>query len=529
MIYIKKNMFALLVSQAATWIISLIVLAVVPDYLGDDGFGKLTFATAYVAFFILAAELGTPTYMTKEVARDHSIVGSYVFNTFMLKVVWSLALSVVAIALARLLGNTGDVLALIAIGCFGMLLTVLNDVLAAALAGMERMAKPAAFFTIQIYVGSIGGLIVLFMGGGLILYSIVYALAGLIPVIANSLLLWPRVRGNLRVDFGVWRIVAVGGLPLMVLVVFNRIYGTIDVPILNQIAGEETVGWYGVAYRWASIPIFISTAVMTAFFPQFSAHGAAETTEFRRLVNRAIRLVMFVAIPSAVGIAMVAGDLIGLFYNGDTYDPSIVLIQILAIHIPIAAVDTILAMALIAADRQHRYMYVAGIAAVLNPIACIFAIHATMNAFDNGAIGAAIVTVGTEMFILGGALLLRPQGVMDRPTVIAAVRFTAAGVVMIPALLVAGSLPLAVKVVVGVVAYLAASVAFGAISVTDLKRAVREVFEAIGSLRSRTTTPAPAGQLGNESGNVEGTHLGGDLYAESGGQDRDRDRERVGE
>jgi hypothetical protein len=172
---------------------------------------------------------------------------------------------------------------------------------------------------------------------------------------------------------------------------------------------------------------------------------------------------------------------------------------------------------------------VAGIAAVLNPLACIFAIHATMNAFDNGAIGAAIVTVGTEIFILGGALLLRPPGVMDRPTVIAAVRFTAAGLIMIPALLVAGNLPLAVKVVVGVVAYLAASVAFGAISVTDLRRAVREVFEAIGSLRSRTTTPALAGQLGDEGVDVEGTHLGGDLYAESGGQDRDRDRERVGE
>jgi O-antigen/teichoic acid export membrane protein len=527
MSYIKKNMFALLVSQAATWIISLVVLAVVPDYLGDDGFGKLTFATAYVAFFILAAELGTPTYMTKEVARDHSIVGSYVYNTFLLKVVWTIVLSIVAIALARLLGNTGDVLALIAIGCFGMLCTVLNDVLAAALAGMERMAKPAAFFTIQIYVGSIGGLIVLFLGGGLIMYSIVYALAGLIPVVANSVLLWPRVRGHLHLDLGVWRIVAVGGLPLMVLVVFNRVYGTIDIPILNQIAGEDTVGWYGVAYKWASIPIFISTAVMTAFFPQFSAHGAAETSEFSRLVNRAIRLVMFVAIPSAVGIALVAGDLIALFYDGNTYDPSIVLIQILAIHIPIAAVDTILAMALIAADRQHRYMYVAGMAAVLNPIACVFAIHATMNAFDNGAIGAAIVTVGTEVFILAGALLLRPSGVVDRATVMAAARFMAAGAAMVPALLLADGLPLALKVVLGVVSYLVASVAFGAISITDLQRAVREVFGTIGSLTGRAK-PAVAGQAGNESGNV-GPHLDGDLYAEPGGQDRDRDRERVGE
>jgi O-antigen/teichoic acid export membrane protein len=314
----------------------------------------------------------------------------------------------------------------------------------------------------------------------------------------------------------------------MILVVFNRIYGTIDIPILKQIAGEDAVGWYGVAYRWASIPVFISTAVMMAYFPQFSAHGVAVTTEFTRLVNKALRLVLFVSIPSAVGIAMVAGDLVGMFYDGNTYDPSIVLIQILAIHIPIAAMDTILAMALIASDRQHRYVWVAGMAAVLNPIACVFAIHACMNAFDNGAIGAAIVTVATELFVMSGALLLRPSGVMDRATVIATARYAAAGLVMVPVLMIAGDLPFAAKVVLGVVGYLAASVAFRAISVTDTRRAVREVFDTVGSLRSRAT-PALAGQLGNESGNGEGAHLGGDLYAEPGGQDRDRSRERVGE
>jgi hypothetical protein len=165
---------------------------------------------------------------------------------------------------------------------------------------------------------------------------------------------------------------------------------------------------------------------------------------------------------------------------------------------------------------------------VLNPIACIFAIPATMRAFDNGAIGAAIVTVGTEVFIMTGALLLRPPGVMDRPTVSAAVRFGAAGLVMIPALWIARDLPLLVEVVVGVVSYLVASVAFGAVSVADLQRAVREIYETVGSLRSRGA-PALAGQVGNEGGNGDRAHLGGDLYAESGGQDRDRDRERVGE
>jgi hypothetical protein len=151
-----------------------------------------------------------------------------------------------------------------------------------------------------------------------------------------------------------------------------------------------------------------------------------------------------------------------------------------------------------------------------------------MDAFDNGAIGAAIVTVGTELFIMTGALLLRPRGVMDRKTVIASGRYLAAGLALVPTLLLAEDLPLGIKVMLGVVCYLAASVAFGGIAFTELQRAVRGVFETIGSLRGRAT-PAMADQIGNEGGNGDGAHLGGDLYAEPGGQDRDRDRERVGE
>jgi O-antigen/teichoic acid export membrane protein len=526
--YIKKNLVALLVSQVATWVISLFVLTVAPDYFGDEGFGAVTYALAYVGFFILAAGLGTSKFMTREVSRNHSIVGEWVFNTLVMKLILSLLLSAVAISLARLIGNTGVTLALIAIGCIGMVFTVLNEVAVGALGGMERMAKPALLATVQVYVASLGGLLVLFLGGGVVMYSLVVALAGVIPVVGNTLMLWPQVRGHLHIDITVWKIVAIGGLPLVLLSVLNLIYGTIDIPILKQIAGEDAVGWYGLAYRWASIPVFISAAVIAAFFPQFSAHGAAMTAEFTRLVNRAIRLVLFVAVPSAFGIALVAGDLIATFYDGNTYEPSVVLIQILAIHIPIAAMDTILGMSLIASDRQHKLLVLAGIAAVLNPVFCVFAIRATMSVFDNGAIGAAIVTVGTELFIMSGLLRVRSDGVMDRATVVAIVRCVAAGATMVPVLLLAGDLPLGVKVVAGVVCYVVASVAFGSISFADLQRAGRDVFETVGSIRARKI-PAVVGDVGSEGGNVEGAHLDGDLYAEPGGQDRDRDPERVGE
>ena len=55
---------------------------------------------------------------------------------------------------------------LIVIGCVGMLFSEVNGDLVAALGGMERMAKSSALGVVQVYVGSIVGLVVLAAGGG---------------------------------------------------------------------------------------------------------------------------------------------------------------------------------------------------------------------------------------------------------------------------------------------------------------------------------------------------------------------------
>ena len=90
-------------------------------------------------------------------------------------------------------------------------------------------------------------------------------------------------------------------------------------------------------------------------------------------MNGAVRLVLLAAVPAAIGLAMVADDLIpaALQAASTTID---LLIQILAVQIPLAAMDTILAMALIAATGSAGTSACPG-AAILNPIACVVLIH----------------------------------------------------------------------------------------------------------------------------------------------------------
>jgi O-antigen/teichoic acid export membrane protein len=474
---IRRNIFWLLVSQLATWMATLAALVIVPNRLGATDFGTFAYATGFVMFFTLVAGLGTSTYLSRAIARDYDLLGPYVWNAVLLKFVLWGVLSAAALGLAYAIGNRGQTLVMIAISCAGMLPYILSEVFFGGLAGMQRMARPAMWMVVQVYFQTVFGILVLVLGWGVVAYTAVMTMGVLIPCLATALMVRPLVHGHRRFDFKIWRLLVVGGIPLLALNFFNTVYGTVDVPILHAIVGSDPVGWYTVALKWVSIPLFITTAVAAAFFPEMSKHGNPMTDEFAPLVNRSVNIVLFVTIPASWGLVLVADDLVRFIYAQD-YDPSIVLIQILAFQIPITAMDTVLATALVAADRLNRYLFVAAIAAILNPIACVIAVNITDSRYDNGAIGAAIVMVGTELWVMIGALYLRAPGVLDRAEVGRILRITAATAAMTPVLLLAGDWPILIQVSLGVVVYAIASLAFGGISIAELRDMVGQMTKA---------------------------------------------------
>jgi O-antigen/teichoic acid export membrane protein len=467
------NLVYLLVTQVATWAVTLLVLLVVPDLLGADGFGEIGFAAFYMQFFVLAASLGTSMYLTREVARDPSILETYVYNGVLLKIVTGLVASVLAVVIASAFGTEGTKLVLVVLGCFTMLFVITNEVFVGALAGLERMGRAAMWATVYTYVASIGGVLTVLAGGGVIAYSVVLCLAGLIPLVANGRRVWP---------WTVWRRLITGGFPLMILSGLVLVYGTVDVPMLSVIAGDTQVGWYTLAYRFVGIPIFIASATMTAFFPSISAHGVAINDDFVRLVNRSIRLVVLVSVPASAGIAVLADRIIRLLYD-EEFSGAISIMQILALSIPLTALGVALGTALIASNRQNGYLIVAGIAAVLNPLSCWFAIHWAIDRYDNGAVGAALVTVGTELFIFAGALMLRTRGVMDRATVWYIVRTLLASGVMALAMEITLDLPLAVLCAVGVVVYGSVSLLLGTLKIGEIRGFAAVLRGAVGTAR----------------------------------------------
>ena len=465
---IKRNLVWLLFAQTATWVVSISLLLVAPRVLGDRTFGQLSFVIVFVSFFELVATMGTNTFVVKSVARDADGLGRYVLNAVVMKLCLALVFAGLALAVGASLGLSHTMLLLIGAYSAGMVINSVGTTIGAALTGLQLMADLAKWNIIQCYVGGIAGVLILLGHGSVIAYAITFNLAFLIPIPFNIRRLWPYLAGNRKIEPRLWPAIIKGGFPFFILAGLLVVYGTIDVPLLQAMSGSEEVGWYSLAYRWVSVPAFFAASVATAFFPALSAEGVALAPAFSSLANRAARIALLVATPAAVGIALVASPFLTLLYGAE-FQRSVPLLQILAIHIPIVSLDIVLGSVVMAADRQRQWVVISVIATIVNPLLNLVAIPQSQRLFDNGAIGAAVVTVLTEVILLVGAISLRPKGVLDRTTINGLLRIVLASSTMIPVVLLVRDAPLAVQIAAGAATYVLSSLLLRTISIDEVR------------------------------------------------------------
>jgi O-antigen/teichoic acid export membrane protein/Mrp family chromosome partitioning ATPase len=478
----RRNFASLLMSQVATLVLTLVSLTIVPKRLGPETFGVFAFAMAFVGFFGLVASLGSNSFLVKTIARNPTQLGYYVFNALAMKAVFGSFVAGVAIVAAYVVGFPPQTVLIIEVACVGLVLGALNDILYAGLQATERFKRLAVWSAVQMYVSGAVAIGLLLDHKGIVVYTLVMSSGAAIPAIANGFQLWPEIRARMHIDLRLWKIIAVGGLPFFFWSAILLIYGSIDILMLQEMAGSKTVAWYSLAYSWVGVPVFFPSLLITVVFPSLSNKALSSSTDFSRTVNRALQLAVFVGTPMAIGIALTAGNIIGLFHYPAGFQQTIPLIRILAFHIPIVGMDMVLATALTAKDRQKAWLAVGCIAAVFNPAVNFIAIPLTIHRYGDGAIGASIVTVATEVVMMIGAIYLRPEGVLDRATLSFLVRSVAASLLMIPPVLLVANAPLAVKVAVGTVTFGIAAVSLRLVPVRAYRAGVSRV---IRSFRDR--------------------------------------------
>jgi len=166
-----------------------------------------------------------------------------------------------------------------------------------------------------------------------------FALAQAAPVLRRS---WPLVANV-----------------LLGLTIYNS-----DLIFLRIFSGRETVGLYSAAYQLVSFLINMAAAYSLSLLPALT-RAAARAPERDRLYRSAFGQSFAVALPIAVGGAMLAGSIIGTVFGAD-YALSAAALAVLVCSLPFTMSKEVDLIALVVAGRETAVMRMTAAAVVVN-------------------------------------------------------------------------------------------------------------------------------------------------------------------
>lgn len=231
------------------------------------------------------------------------------------------------------------------------------------------------------------------------------------------------------------------GFTLLGLVLFNA-----DLIYLRFVAGQSAAGYYAAAYTFIAFAANLSVAWAHSVMPTMARYERTDTGR-NDVYETSMLLAYTVALPVAVGGILTATPLIRLVFGGD-YAPAVPALVWLLPAVPIAAVREIAVVGLIGTEGgERRLVRINAICAAFN-IAILIPVVPVY-----GLIGAAVVTVLTEILRLTIAFRFAVEAGYRPPGVVRFAKPTLAAGAMVPALTLLGDRPFPLLLTVGAAVY----------------------------------------------------------------------------
>lgn len=482
--------------------LSVLISVLTARYLRPEAMGRYAFLVWLAGLLAVVLSLGLPTTLMRYVAEAIGARRPATAGALLGQVVrWQLALLLVAVGavLVAATAMTPDWRLPLLLTALSVPPLVLNGSVGAFLSGLQVFGWQAL-----LSVGMLALLAALFVvvtaldGGlsGLLLAHAVANAAGL------AVLVWLARReghrrgalppaGPLTVEARA-DVVRYARSASLLVVLDAVVWQRTEVALLQALAPAAQIAFYALAFGIAAQAARIPAQASTLLFPSFPALvGAGRAAELAGLHATAMRYLVLLGAPLAIGLAVTAPAVVRLLY-GPAYDPAAPVLAALALG-SLVAFASGASPAVLHATKRQDWLVRQGVLAAVVDIGLALALIPLA-----GALGAALASLTAQA--LGSVLAIRaavrtagagvPLGALVRITIAA---LAMGAVAAVPVWTLGAGAGLAVAIVVGAAAYPLALRALRALSVEDLDR-VRVLAERLPA-RVRVGGLAVAGYL----------------------------------
>lgn len=433
----------------------LISVAYISRVLEPAGVGKVADAQNFVSYFVLLAALGTPRYGTRAISQnrgDPEKINRLFSELFCINAISTAVCSAAFIMLIMILAPAEPLIYLV---CgVEILFNLIN------IDWLYEGEEEYVYITVRSVVIKLVSLIALFLFVKDRQDYVAYAAVHCIGTCGNHIFNIIHAQKKVKLTFR--------GLnlkphikPILVLAVsavIGSIYSKVNVTLLGQLQSDENVGFYTNAHKMVTLGVTLVTAISAVFLPRLSYVYKKSKEEFSEFVTKGTKILLLLAVPCAVGIALVAGDLVQVVF-GELFMPSVLCLQIMTPIIVIMGIGDLLCYQTIISSENEKLLVMSRILAGVISIALNLLLIPRLQ--HNGA---AIATLTCELAV-NGVLLPKALSIASVKlnakfilSIIASTVVMAAVVLLVQHLCSHAFVALVLAVLGGVVAYVAMAV-----------------------------------------------------------------------
>ena len=420
-----SNSVFILAARTISRVISLVVVIVLANALGDANYGRYTTLIAYSGLVAVIGDLGFQALYTREAARNRSRLGDYLGTLIVFRVVLAAAAS---IAFAVALGLGAGLWSLVVPGCALLVATAYASLLRNTFYSVGR----AEFDALAIVAETLIQAALIVLGArshaGVAYYIWAYAASFAFTIVYSIVVIQVFRLGRIRLglDWGLIRTWLPLALPFALTFFLTNVYFRAGVLILQQFRSFAEVGWYTLAYKPFEALQFVPLAIQTVVYPLLSVYFVSSAEKLELAYKRFFKVLVLLGWPLTVGTFVLVHPINQIFNRSGSFGQSEPALRILAFGIVFLFANSAFYAMLNAMNRQGLNAWATGLAAVIN-----IALNLAFIPFF-GYLAASVMTVLTEgaLCTFGWWFVQRKRPDLRLPVLQLSWRIAAAGVIM---------------------------------------------------------------------------------------------------
>jgi len=368
-----------------------LVFVIAARLLGAELFGQYSYITIFLSLAILIAEFGTTGVLGADIARVGGKEALYWGNFLILRFVFVLITTVVAIPVAWLVRP--DLFACLLVGILGLIFlgSRFFDPI------FQVYEHPWYSFQASLLYGVVFALSTssaLFLHRSLFELIILYVAANIVYSVFAVWRSLPLIRPDFSFCHSIQREILSLAIPVGVSGIFTLIHTRADIFMLAAMKGDYAVGIYNGAYRFLDMAVISAVMLSNPLVPIYSRLAVTNRASLQRRYSRILGLLTCIVIPIALLVPLISTQFTAIVF-GPEYREVGPLLNIMS-WIGVLSFYSLFNFVILLAIKVVKFqVWLGGLTAVLNVVLNYFFIP------QYSFYGSAVATLLVECIFVG--------------------------------------------------------------------------------------------------------------------------------